>query len=205
MITMDNLMSFDKADLPQIADTLLPDEIRQLILWLQEKNDAIRYPAFLLLQFRSENNSDVYPYWDIFMDKLSSDNSYQRSIGLMLIAENARWDNRGLLDESISRYLSYCDDEKPVTVRQCIQGLEKIVPFKTNLRGDITEKLISISIPDRKDTQRKVLLQDILRVLILINDREKNDRIDSYIVQAMTGDILDKKAKKEIAKLMESI
>ena len=203
MITLENLISFDKADLPQIADTLLPDEINQLIIWLEEKVDAIRYPAFLLLQHRSGGHNDVYPYWNNFIEKLSSDNSYQRSIGLMLLAENARWDTRGLLEESISCYLSFCDDEKPVTVRQCIQGLEKIVPFKRNLRGDITEKLISIIITERKETQRKILLQDILRVLILINHMEKNDRINSYIVHAMTGDILDKKAKKEIGKLME--
>ena len=202
MITMENLLSFDKAELPQIADTLLPEEIEQLILWLEEKSDAVRYPAFLLLQHRSAGYSDVYPYWKIFLEKLSSDNSYQRSIGLMLIAENARWDTRGLLEESISRYLSFCDDEKPVTVRQCIQGLEKIVPFKTDLRGDITEKLISVIILDRKETQRRILLLDILRVLILINHIEKNDRIDSYIAHALTGDILDKKSKKEIGKLL---
>lgn len=202
MITMDNLLSFDKTELPQIADTLLPEEIHQLISLLKEKDDAVRYPAFLLLQYRSAVYSDVYPYWDIFLEKLASDNSYQRSIGLMLIAENTRWDTRGLLEESIGRYLSFCDDEKPVTVRQCIQGLEKIVPFKTDLRGDITEKLISIMIPDRKETQCKVLLLDILRVLILINYIEKNDRIDSYIAHALTGDILDKKSKKEIERLL---
>jgi hypothetical protein len=156
----------------------------------------------LLLQYRSARYPDVYPFWNLFLEKLKSDNSYQRSIGLQLMTENTRWDMPGRFEESINRYLSFCDDEKPVVVRQCIQGLEKIVPHKKELRGDITEKLISIHIIDRKETQRKILLQDILRVLIMINQIEKNDRIDSYITRAMTGDILDKTAKKEIGKLL---
>ncbi|MEI8199592.1 MAG: hypothetical protein WCG21_06000 [Eubacteriales bacterium] len=201
MITAENLLSYEKPALPRIADTLRPEEIRQLIAWLDEKDD-IRYPAFMLLQYRSEHYPDVYPYWDVFIRKLQSENSYQRSIGLMLMAGNARWDTRGLFELSINLYLSFCGDEKPVTVRQCIQGLEKVIPFKRSLLTDITEKLIPFNIMECKETQRKILQMDILRVLIMINLIEKNDRIDSYIEHALNAGILDKKAKKEVEMLL---
>ena len=203
MITIENLLSYEKIALPQIADTLLPEEIRQLIAWLDEK-DSIRYPAFLLLQFRSIHYPDVYPYWNAFLEKLHSESSYQRSIGLMLMAANARWDTRGLFELSVNLYLSFCGDEKPVTVRQCIQGLEKVIPFKRSLLADITEKLISLNIMERKETQRRILQMDILRVLIMINQKEKDDRIESYIAHAQNGDILDKKMKKEVEILLRN-
>ena len=47
----------------------------------------------LLLQGRSLEFEDVYPYWDVLVEKLGSANSYQRSLRLMLIAENVRWDH----------------------------------------------------------------------------------------------------------------
>ena len=58
--------------------------IPQLVEWLSLKDDDIRYQAFLLLQNRSIFFNDVYPFFDTFCEKLKSDNSYQRSIGLML-------------------------------------------------------------------------------------------------------------------------
>ncbi|MFZ5973920.1 MAG: SufBD protein [Bacillota bacterium] len=127
MLSPDALLSFDKKELPQAAVTLLPEDIGQLVQWLAEKNDDIRYRAFLLLQQRALAHDDVYPYWNVFLEKLKSPNSYQRSIGLMLMAENAKWDVHGKFDASLDLYLSFCDDEKPVTVRQCIQGLLKVI------------------------------------------------------------------------------
>lgn len=79
----------------------------------------------------------VYTYWDIFREKLKSDNSYQRSIGLMLIADNARWDTQNRMEETIYDYLKCLSDEKPITVRQCIRSLVKIIDA---LSGDILDK-----------------------------------------------------------------
>ena len=99
-----------------------------LVELLNEKDDNLRYHAFLLLQNRSQINSDVYPFWDELVSKFTSTNSYHRSIGLMLIADNVRWDQEGKFEPLLETYLSFVDDEKPITVRQCIQSLVKIVP-----------------------------------------------------------------------------
>ncbi len=128
----------------------------------------------------------------IFLDKLSSTNSYQRSLGIMLMAENARWDDAGRLDKDIDLYLSFCDDEKPITVRQCVQSLSKIVPWKKKLCRRVADKLMAIDISQRKETQRKILLMDIINVLVEINKHDKSDQIDIYISNAMIGGILDK-------------
>ena len=87
MITLESLMAIDKEALQEAARDLSSDDIASLIEWLA-KDDDIRYRALLILQYRSVLCDDVYPYWSTLRDKLKSDNSYQRSIGIMLIAEN---------------------------------------------------------------------------------------------------------------------
>jgi len=133
MVDLENIMSIPNSDLQQVAKALDKDDIPQLVEWLSLKNDDIRYKAFLLLQNRSIFFDDVYPFWDIFREKLNSDNSYQRSIGLMLIAENARWDTGNRMEEIIDGYLTILNDEKPITVRRCIQSLGKIASAKPGL------------------------------------------------------------------------
>lgn len=89
MITLESLMAIDKEALQEAARDLSSDDIASLIEWLALKDDDIRYRAFLILQCRLVLCDDVYPYWSVLRDKLKSDNSYQRSIGIMLIAENS--------------------------------------------------------------------------------------------------------------------
>ena len=201
MITAEKIQSCEKENLADWLPALESADIAQLVSWLSEKEDNFRYKCFLLLQGRSQQYDDVYPYWDVFAGKLGSSNSYQRSIGLMLMAENARWDAAGKLDESMDQYLSFCDDEKPVTVRQCIQSLCKIVPYKPACLAGIADKLISIDVMQRKDTQRKILLMDILSVLVLIQKLQPEERIQGYIHQALTGGILDAQSKRKVESL----
>ena len=122
MINAEIIETTEKEDLANLVPALSAADIDQLVNWLAETDDNFRYKCFLLLQARSQVAADVYPYWDAFAAKLSSANSYQRSLGLMLIAENARWDVAGRFNALVDRYLALCDDEKPVTVRQCVQG-----------------------------------------------------------------------------------
>jgi hypothetical protein len=201
MITAENIQICEKEDIPSLIPSLESADVEKLVTWLTEKDDNFRYKCFLLLQGRSQESDDIYPYWDIFIEKLGSDNSYQRSLGLMLIAENVRWDNSGKFDAIVDLYLSFCDDEKPVTVRQCIQSLCKIVPYNKNCRPKIIDKLLSIDLMQRKETQRKLLLLDIISVLSAIKKLRHDERIDRYIHDAMMGGILDNKSKKLIASL----
>ena len=202
MLTRETIESCEKENLPSLAFTLEKADIATLVGWLIEKDDNFRYKCFLLLQSRSEQQPDVYPFWDMFVEKLQCENSYQRSLGLMLIAENTRWDQAGKFETIIETYLSLCDDEKPVTVRQCIQGLGKVVPCKPACHGRITEKLTAIDLMQRKETQRKLLLLDILSVLILIQKHRPDPQIERYLQNALTGGMLNPKEKKQIMSMI---
>lgn len=201
MLTFEGILSLDKDSLQETAKGLSNDDISKLVEWLTQKDDTIRYQAFLLLQHRSALFGDVYPYWNSFRDKLKSDNSYQRSLGLMLIAENVKWDSEERILDAIDPYLKLLNDEKPITIRQCIQSLTKIVPYKPELEGKIAEHLVSLDLMAVKETMRKSILLDILKVLLLIRKDFRTDEIDSYIMKALSGEILDEKSKKQIEAL----
>ena len=198
MLTREKVKTYPKEELPELALTLEKDDIPQLVDWLSEKDDKIRYPSFLLLQARSEKYEDVFPYWNTFVDKLNDPNSFQRNIGLRLIAANVRWDKQGKFNAICDRFLAHCNDEKPVTVRQCIQSLCSVVPFNTSCRAKIVNRLMSIDIPQRRESQQKLILLDILSVLLMVNKTNPDNAILAYIHNALTGGLLDKKSKAMI-------
>jgi hypothetical protein len=198
-------MSISKSDLQEASKALHKEDIPQLVEWLNLKDDNIRYQAFLLLQNRSSFCNDVYPYWDTLQSKLKSDNSYQRSIGLMLIAENVKWDAENRMEGAIDEYLLLLNDEKPITIRQCIQSLGKIASAKPGLNGKIASRLISFDLIAVKETMRKSILLDILNVLLIIRQKLKTDEIESFILNALSGEVLDKKTKKQIEALLKRI
>lgn len=203
MITPAIVAGLSREDIPGKAAALEKEDISLLVDLLNEKDDTLRYHAFLLLQNRSQISADVYPFWNELAGKLSSPNSYQRSIGLMLIADNVRWDQQGKFEPFLDTYLSCVDDEKPVTVRQCVQSLARIIPSKPDLARRICDRLLSIDISMRKETQQKILLTDVLSVFAVARRFYKDERVENYIITAMTGEILDKKAKAEIEKLLK--
>ena len=198
MVTIESIMSIDKGNLQEASIGLDENDIPQLVEWLSLKDDNIRYRAFLLLQNRSLFFDDVYPYWDTFRNKLTSDNSYQRSIGMMLIAENVIWDTENRTGDIIDDCLQLLNDEKPITIRQCIQSLGKIASSKPDLNDKIASRLISFNLMAVKETMRKSKLLDILNVLCTIRKELKSDKIDSFILNALSGEILDKKSKKQM-------
>jgi hypothetical protein len=202
MITLESMMSIEKSALPEASKTLAEADIPQLVEWLSLKEDNFRYQAFLLLQNRSMFMNDVYPYWYILLGKLKSDNSYQRSIGLMLIAENARWDVENRMEAAIDEYLDRLNDEKPISIRPCIQSLEQIIPYKPDLNEKIANKLISFDLTAIKETMRKSILLDILNALLIIRKSLRKDEIESFIMNALSGEVLDKKTKKQIEALL---
>ena len=201
MTTMD-IMTVSKEQLPEAAIAVDASDLPWLVATLSEKNDNIRYQAFLALQYRSRVMDDVYPFWDIFQSKLSSDNSYQRSIGMMLLAENVRWDTQDRMSGTIDVYLERVEDEKPITVRQCIQSLGIIHQYKPQLDDRIASRLTAIDLMQIKETMRKPILLDIIHVLSDVRKSHPSAEVDQFIANALSGGILDVKAKKQVVAML---
>lgn len=192
------LLHYKSEEIHARAAALSTDEIEWLVGLLASADDKIRYPAFLLLRERSLAHSDVYPFWDVFLGKLDSENSYQRSIGIMLLAINARWDDGEQTAAVLDAYLALLKDEKPITVRQCVQSLAFILPSHPALAKRIADRLLSLDLLEIRDTMRKLVLVDVIDVMLLIRETAPGDSIDAYLFAALSGDLLDAKLKKQI-------
>lgn len=199
MITNETIANEDH--LAQAAAALNEADIAQLVDRLSLKENDVRYQALLLLKERSRQNDDVYPYWDVFHKKLRDKNSFQRSIGALLLAENVRWDTGRKTEAAIDSYLTLLYDEKPITIRQSIQALIEILPYRPELHEKIANALMAVNLMKIKETMRKLVLADIIEILLLIRDKERNEAIESYLLKLLTGEILDKKTRKQLEKV----
>ncbi len=195
---MAELLLRGKAEPEAYAQTLSADDIASLIPLLQVKDDALRYAAFLTLCARSDMAPDVMPYWKTFEKKLTDENSYQRSISLMLIAHNARWDTDGRFGGAFDRYMACCNDESFVTRRQAIQSIKLWAPYAREHLTAAAKILMAIDVTVCKETQRKLLLQDICAALVFMAGLTPGLDASAYLQQAITGGILDKKTAKRL-------
>ena len=88
----------------EAAGSLEADDIGELVGLLSNKDDNVRYPAFLILQSRSEGETDVWTYREAFREKLKDKNSFKRNIGVGLISSNAKWDKDGWTEKILAEY-----------------------------------------------------------------------------------------------------
>ena len=186
----------------QYAQALESGDIPWLIPRLDSAEDKIRYPAFLILRARSAVASDVYPFWKVLDEKLTSDNSYQRSLGAMLIAANAVHDSADKLRDSLPRFLALLSDPKPITVRQCAQALPEILRAKPEVAEQVGGAIMSVDLLSYKDTMRKLILVDFLEALLLARSIRPSESIEQYLFSALSGSILDEKSKKQLRSRM---
>lgn len=199
MITADQLMILKENDIQNISKVINKNDISQFVEWLSEKNDKVRYNSLLLLENYSAYFKDVYFFWDVFIEKLRNKNSYQRIIGLKLIADNVKWDEDNKFEKIFDEYFNFLNDDKLIIIRQGLQSIQNIIPYKEHLNNRIANKIMFLNIWNLRETMRKPILMDILNALILIKKNQANDEIDNYIINAVSGGVLDKKTKKQIA------
>ncbi|MBP1639599.1 MAG: hypothetical protein H6Q17_1182 [Bacteroidetes bacterium] len=116
--------------------------IDNIFVDVSSKDDKIRYSALQTLLTLTENKVDwVYDKWYDLVDKLESDNSYQRSIGFMLLANLSKSDADNRMHEILKKMIQLFDDEKFITSRQCIQNIWKIAIGNSNHKVQIMAEL----------------------------------------------------------------
>ncbi len=106
------------------------------------------------------------------------------------------------MENTIDEYLMSLNDSKPITIRQCIQSLGKISSAKPGLNNKIASRLISFDVMAVNENMRKSILVNILNVMFIIRQEHKTDEIESFIFNALSGGMLDKKSRKQFEALI---
>ena len=151
------------------------DMILKLINGLFDKNDKAAYKCLKELEYASEQDSQVYKFFDSFAEMIDSDNSYIRTRGLLLISANAKWDSDYKIDEIIDKILSHIADEKPITARQCIKMLPRIAKHKPELVDDIIAALRKANPRRYPYSMQSLIDNDIIDALKEISNISKKE------------------------------
>ncbi len=170
-LNTEDIEKISKEDIPQHALRLTASDVDFLIDRLSDKADETRYKTFLLLQANSRIRPYIYAHWAKLEAKLTSENSYQRSLGVMLIAESVRWDMEGKFRDCFEKYLTCCSDEKFVTSRQAIQGLQRIIEATGKYDTEIKRAIEKLPLDRYKESQQSLLRRDITATLKAIEKK----------------------------------
>ena len=120
---------------------LLPQFLNGLI----SKNETYRYNCFKVLYTVSEKKPDIlYPYWDFLIKHLDSKNSYHKMSAVLILANLTAVDTEKKFETIFEKFYNNLKSEKTIVPIYVIKSSGKIVNFKPNLEGKITDLLINI-------------------------------------------------------------
>lgn len=138
------------------------------IKYLYKKDTKDAYVILRELEELSEQENILVPYLDEFLSMLKSDRYVVRVRGFRLLCKQAKWDEHNKINEVIEDILASVYDEKPTAVRQALQYLHYIVPYKKELNSRIKEAVLSMDCSQFKDTMRPLIEKDIKNLVELI-------------------------------------
>ncbi len=150
---------------------------------LNSKDNAIRLAAFEKVLALTEGKVEwTDSKWDELVEKLQSENSFQRSIGLMVLCNLAKSDTKNKMESILPTLLAHMNDEKFITSRQCIQNLWKVA-----LSSEAARKAIVQALSDgfenniHLSSHGNLIRQDIISSLSKIYQNKKDEKLMATI------------------------
>jgi hypothetical protein len=177
--------------------------IQKQIEELSSTDDKIRLEALQATLKLTETKVDwVYEVWDLLLEKLNHENSYQRSIGILLLCNLAKSDTEDRLRFALDRLLAHTNDERFITSRQCIQNIWKAAATTKSNRDKVLKHLEKRFIDCADEKHYNLLRQDIIQSMVLLSKHEKDDKLLSR-VQGLTTKEPEAKYRKKYETLLK--
>jgi hypothetical protein len=178
--------------------------IKKYIEDLGSTDDKIRLNALQFLLKETESKVDwVYEVWDHLLEKLESENSYQRSIGILMLCNLAKSDTEDRLSSVLDRLLVHTEDEKFITSRQCIQNIWKVAATTEINRENVLKHLEQRFVECADEKHSNLLRQDIIQSMISLNTVERNPGLLTRI-QTLTAKETEMKNRKKYEALLRA-
>lgn len=172
---------------------------------LASNDDKLRYAAFKeILELTEKKVKWIYDKFYLLTEKLSSENSYQRSIGFMVLANLCKSDDENRIQPLLPVLLKQLNDEKFITSRQSIQAVWKFALNNEAMKSFVLKSLGNEFYDNRHlSTHGNLIKQDIIGSIKLIADNANDVKILSLISDLITeeNDPKLQKVLKKIAKL----
>jgi hypothetical protein len=171
--------------------------LKELMDNLGSTDDSIRFTALQSIMELTKSQVDwVYDVWDDLFEKLDHENSYQRSIAIMLLCNLAKSDNEDRLADSLDLLLAHTKDDKFITSRQCIQCIWKVATTNKRNREQILAHLEWRYSECVKERHYNLIRQDIIQSLRHLYEEDHDDAIIARAQELIMEEQEDKYRKK---------
>jgi hypothetical protein len=171
--------------------------IEECIDNLESTDNKIRLNALQTALKLTEDKVDwVYDVWDKLVGKLDHENSYQRSIAIMLLCNLAKSDTENRLDASLGLLLAHTRDKKFITSRQCIQNVWKVAAASTSRREKVLDHLEERFRECVDEKHYNLIRQDVIQSIKSLYDQERDDTLLAR-AQALTMAEHEEKYRKK--------
>lgn len=172
-------------------------DVKKCIDNLASTDDNIRLKALQTILKLTEDQVDwVYEVWDELLAKLNHENSYQRSIAIMVLCNLAKSDTEHRLNVSLDRLLAHTKDDKFITSRQCLQNIWKAAITSKQSREKILAHLEKRFRECAEEKHYNLIRQDIIQSIIFLYEVEKDDTLLTR-VQALMREEKEAKYRKK--------
>ena len=146
-------------------------EIRRALDDLSSRDDHVRSGALRsVLRATVEKVPWANEVWDELVAKLEDPNSYQRSVGLLVLCNLAKSDMFGRLRETLPLLFERTRDERFITSRQCLQNIWKVAAADETLCDGVVEHLEDRFIDCAAEPHANLLRRDIVASLRCLYD-----------------------------------
>jgi hypothetical protein len=168
---------------------------------LKSKDDSERYNALLTVTKMAEKPVDWFDERiDELYEKLNDENSFQRSIGIMLICDLAKSDSKHIIRMRLSEVLKHFSDEKFITSRQCIQNIWKIVIEDEETKQKCVNALSKYFGKCENVKHSNLLRIDIINSMQKIYEKYGDSKVLKQMNELIESES-DEKNKKKLAKI----
>ncbi|MTI47904.1 MAG: hypothetical protein FH761_08690 [Firmicutes bacterium] len=173
------------------------ENVEELLREINSKDNNIRLNALNQLIKITDNVVDWFD--DTYLElakKLNSNNSYQRSIGILLLCNLAKSDNNNKIADILNDILAHTFDEKFITSRQCIQNIWKIAILDRKYEKQIVKHLKKQYIDCRDERHFSLIRQDIINALNSIYKNNSDENLKREILRLIESEESEKYKKK---------
>ena len=144
-------------------------DVKEHIKNLGSSDDKVRLNALqTVLKLTDQKVDWVYDVWDDLVLKLDDDNSYQRSIAIMVLCNLLKSDTENRLEGCLDRLLAHTRDEKFITSRQCLQNVWKVAGTSERTRAIVLDHLEKQFEGCAEESHSNLIRQDIIQSMVLV-------------------------------------
>ncbi len=156
----------------------MDNDLKRCFIELSSKDDKLRFNALTtILEITDKPVDWVDEVWDDLNQKLDDENSFQRSIAIMVLCNLAKSDRENRMSLSIDRLLIHTRDEKFITSRQCIQYIWKVAAASPALKEKIVAHLEKQFQDCTGDKHYNLIRQDIIQSIKNIYDTDYDEAL----------------------------